>query len=203
MNAIINRLIRLNIKLEGVLRVAAERPEAAEAVDEARQIFNEMQGLLASIEPVRDDKTLTVIKDGEATAAESAPVAEPSQSRVPDAVVVESDNDAVAVAEEAAPEPAPTPEPAPARASAPAQAFDLDTARMDICKAFTINDKFLFRRELFGGNDAEMTDTIDLLASMHSLAEAEEYLYDDLQWDRENDTVRDFMAIIANYFNIR
>ena len=64
----------------------------------------------------------------------------------------------------------------------------------------TLNDKFLFRRELFGGNDAELNDTIELLASMHSFDEVEEYIYDDLQWDRKNPTVVDFMEIIKTYF---
>ena len=65
----------------------------------------------------------------------------------------------------------------------------------------TLNDKFLFRRELFNGSDAELNDTLDLIASMDSLHEAEEYLYDDLQLDPENESVRDFMNILTTYFS--
>ena len=35
---------------------------------------------------------------------------------------------------------------------------------------------------------------------MHSFDEVEEYIYDDLQWDRKNPTVVDFMEIIKTYF---
>ena len=86
-----------------------------------------------------------------------------------------------------------------AEAKSPAPAVQTRTVG-DIRKAMTLNDKFLFRRELFGGNDAELNDTIELLASMHSFDEVEEYIYDDLQWDRKNPTVVDFMEIIKTYF---
>ena len=36
---------------------------------------------------------------------------------------------------------------------------------------------------------------------MDSLHEAEEYLYDDLQLDPENESVRDFMNILTAYFS--
>lgn len=66
--------------------------------------------------------------------------------------------------------------------------------------AFTINDRYRFRRELFGNSDAEMIDTLELLAAMSSADEAEEYLFDDLGWDRTNDDVADFMAIVRRRF---
>ncbi len=70
----------------------------------------------------------------------------------------------------------------------------------DLRKAFTINDKFRFRRELFGNSDTEMTDAINLASAMTSLNEAKEYFYNDLEWDAENEDVKDFMTIIANHF---
>ncbi len=70
----------------------------------------------------------------------------------------------------------------------------------DLRKAFTINDKFRFRRELFGNSDTEMTDAINLASAMTSLNEATEYFYNDLEWDAENEDVKDFMTIIANHF---
>lgn len=70
----------------------------------------------------------------------------------------------------------------------------------DLRKAFSINDKFRFRRELFGNSDSDMTDAINLVSAMSSLCEAEEYFYHDLEWDAENEEVQEFMAIIANHF---
>lgn len=70
-----------------------------------------------------------------------------------------------------------------------------------ISRIFTINDKFRFKRELFGNSDAQYVETMDVLSAMSSLDEAEEYLYEDLNWDPENEDVIAFTDIITNYFN--
>ncbi|MDE6484586.1 MAG: hypothetical protein K2L14_04255 [Duncaniella sp.] len=67
----------------------------------------------------------------------------------------------------------------------------------DVAKAFTLNDKFRFRRELFRNSDAELTETLDVLQAMESLEEAEDYLYNDLAWDPENAEVQAFIALLA------
>lgn len=186
-----DKLIRLNIELEGALRVLRER-DSADALEVAREKFEYMKSLFDSLHCT----CTTTVKEEEAEGAEEAPLEEPSAEDVaPAATVVESDSEAVeAAVEESATDPAPTAE---VKQAAPA----VQTRTVgDIRKAMTLNDKFLFRRELFGGNDAELNDTIELLASMHSFDEVEEYIYDDLQWDRKNPTVVDFMEIIKTYF---
>lgn len=70
----------------------------------------------------------------------------------------------------------------------------------DLKSAFSLNDTFRFRRELFGNSAAEMTDALNLVEAMHSFDEAEDYFYGDLGWDRESDDVKEFMAIIKNHF---
>lgn len=70
----------------------------------------------------------------------------------------------------------------------------------DLKQAFTINDRYRFRRELFGNSDTEFIDMINLVSAMASLSEAEDYFYGDLEWDLENEEVKDFMNIIAHYF---
>jgi nicotinic acid phosphoribosyltransferase len=70
----------------------------------------------------------------------------------------------------------------------------------DIRKAFTLNDKFRFRRELFANNDAQFAETLNLLSAMQNLDEAIEYLRDDLGWDMDNDDVKDFVNIVNNHF---
>ena len=70
----------------------------------------------------------------------------------------------------------------------------------DLKSAFSLNDTFRFRRELFGNSAAEMTDALHMVEAMHSFDEAEDYLYGDLGWDRESDDVKEFMAIIKNHF---
>lgn len=70
----------------------------------------------------------------------------------------------------------------------------------DLSRAFTWNDRFRYRRELFANSEVEMRNTIDMVEAMHSFSEAEDYFYGDLEWDRESPEVKDFMTIIRNHF---
>lgn len=66
--------------------------------------------------------------------------------------------------------------------------------------AFSLNDSVRFRRELFGNSQAEYNDALDMVQSMHSYGEAEEYFYDDLAWNPTNDDVKDFMEVVRKHF---
>ncbi|MEZ3590452.1 MAG: hypothetical protein K1V84_05395 [Muribaculaceae bacterium] len=77
-----------------------------------------------------------------------------------------------------------------------------DDAR-SLRQMFTINDKFRFRRELFGNSETEFADTLNLVSAMGSLAEAEDYFYGDLEWDADSEEVEAFMEIITRYFEAR
>lgn len=70
----------------------------------------------------------------------------------------------------------------------------------DIRKAFTINDRFRFRRELFAGDDSAFMAVLDNLAKCSTLAEADDYLAG-MPWDRDSDIIAEFMAVVANHFN--
>jgi hypothetical protein len=67
-------------------------------------------------------------------------------------------------------------------------------------RAFSINDRFRFRRELFANSDVEMNDALDLVETMGSVDEAEDYFYNDLGWDKDSQEVQDFMQVIKNHF---
>lgn len=66
--------------------------------------------------------------------------------------------------------------------------------------AFCINDRFRFRRELFGNSDTEFSAAMDLVATMEDYDEAEAYFFAERGWNPEQPEVMDFMAIIRNYF---
>ena len=68
---------------------------------------------------------------------------------------------------------------------------------------FTLNDRFRFRRELFGNSEGEMAETVNLLSAMASMSEVEDYLFNDLEWDADNQEVQDFLAIVARKFTDR
>ncbi len=73
----------------------------------------------------------------------------------------------------------------------------------DLASLFTINDKYRFRRELFGNNNSDLTDTFNLVSAMNSYSEAKDYFIDDLGWDSNSEEVINFMAIIDRYFKSR
>ena len=184
MTDIYNRLLRLNIELEGALRVLSQR-ESDEAFEVALDKFASLSSLFDELKAERTKLPTPC---------------QPSEEDKPDnTVVTESDAESVESPVEEEVAEAETSEEAPAATTSPD--IIIPNVVGDIRKTMTLNDKFLFKRELFGGNEAELNDTLELLASMHSFDEATEYIYDDLQWDSENSTVKDFMDIIKSYFS--
>ncbi len=86
---------------------------------------------------------------------------------------------------------------------------DDDDTALDVptqgCKpdlsVFSINDKFRFKRELFGGNMADYNASLRLIAEMHSMRQAEEYFFGDLQWNPESPEVTLFMERLEEAFS--
>jgi hypothetical protein len=232
----INRLIDLNIKIEGLLRVLVVRDsEAAEnSLDECIKEFNEIY------ESIKEPEDEQPVEQPVEIVAEPQPEPEPEPINEPEPtatteVEIEVEPTIEPIAEQAvteqpvAEEPTPTPvsepeaepvadvetepdvevivdeNPAPANVEGNSNIkVDEMISRQeasDLKKAFTINDKFRFRRELFGNSEENFVDTIDLITAMKSFDEAQEYIYEDLGWDRTNEDVADFMTIIANHFN--
>ena len=74
------------------------------------------------------------------------------------------------------------------------------TLSKDIRKAFSLNDRFRFQRELFAGSANAMNTAIEHIEIMRSYGNAELYFYSQLNWDRENEVVQDFMNIVRNHF---
>lgn len=192
MNDILNETIRLSVLFEGTLRVALDRP-SPEALAGARELYQRIGINLAKLEPdaAPSQSEATAVKDDEAEGAEETPLQEPSPSEMGTGQVVYDDAQASEVARK---------ESVPA-AAAPRQAAPARLTADDLRRNLTLNDKFRFRRELFNGSDIEMNDTLQLIASMGSEEEAREYLIDDLQFDPESPTVKDFLDVIVAPFN--
>ncbi len=73
-------------------------------------------------------------------------------------------------------------------------------AANDLRRMFTLNDTYIFRRELFGNSDAAFNDAIDIVSAMHSMDEVREYFSLDMGWNLESDDVKDFLDVIATHF---
>lgn len=68
-------------------------------------------------------------------------------------------------------------------------------------KRFSLNDKFRFRRELFGGSDADFSEALDNIAAFDNLSDAEDYLYSQLRMDPDDDNVKSLVEVISGYFS--
>lgn len=70
----------------------------------------------------------------------------------------------------------------------------------DLRKAFSLNDRFRFRRELFGGDEAQMNQTLADLNAMPSLDMAKQYLHERMAWDWQSESVLDFIKLLEKRF---
>ena len=64
----------------------------------------------------------------------------------------------------------------------------------------TVNDKFRFRRELFSNSDVDLADALQVASQMSTPEEIEDYFYNDLCFNPEDEVVRDFMRIVTKRF---
>ena len=71
----------------------------------------------------------------------------------------------------------------------------------DFRKAFCFNDRFRFRRELFGGNEEKMNKAIADLNDLSSYEESVTYLNKVLNWNIEDASVADFIKLLEKASN--
>ena len=176
-------------------------------------------------EPVEAKSSAPVAAEPEPVVApEPSVVSEPEPVVAPEPSVVSEPEPAPEPTPVSEPEPTPVDEPEPVEAPTPApeevvpeaeseefepdpddQPLTLDEALQrdmtkDLRQAFSLNDRYRYRRELFGNSDSVMNETLNLIEAMHSFDEAEDYFYNDLQWEHDSPEVADFMVIIKNHF---
>ena len=70
----------------------------------------------------------------------------------------------------------------------------------DLRKAFSLNDRFRYRKELFGGNEETMNKVITILNSKVSFKESVVFLEEKLHWDFSNPIVKDFIKVLELRF---
>lgn len=166
----IDQLIEKNIEIEGLLRVLRGRPNA-EAQNMLRQAFDSYAALMEQLLGASEASAVSAVSE----VTDVSAVSEVSD--------VSDETDETDLSDET-------------DSSAPVNAEPREQ-NVKLLKAFTLNDRFRFRRELFEGNDSDFSDTLTILSGMDSYAEAADYLYNDMMWDANNASVSDFMAILA------
>lgn len=70
----------------------------------------------------------------------------------------------------------------------------------ELRKAFTLNDKFRFRRELFNNDNDKFRETLERIERMQSNDEAVAYMTEVLGWNLDEEAPSDFAATVANHF---
>lgn len=70
----------------------------------------------------------------------------------------------------------------------------------DLRRAFTINDRFRFRRELFEGDDKAFVETVECLGRCADGVEAQAMI-SSFGWSADNEAAAEFREIVSNFFN--
>lgn len=91
----------------------------------------------------------------------------------------------------------------PEEMAAPSFRSEGTPAAHDLSHAFTVNDRFLFIRQLFRGDAEDFAQTVKVLSAMPDLTEAKEYLFQDLMWDPSEPAVEGFVTILSRYLPAR
>lgn len=70
----------------------------------------------------------------------------------------------------------------------------------DFRKAFNLNDRFRFRRELFGGDENKMNQAIEAINTIETLNDALAYLELNFNWNREDEPVKEFITLLEKRY---
>ncbi len=79
---------------------------------------------------------------------------------------------------------------------APAEKIAMPKRDKKLKAAFSLNDRFLYARELFGGDMKMFDSALDFIEGVDDYSVIEDYFFNEMDWDAENPTVQAFMEII-------
>lgn len=172
--------------------------ESLPMLEEMQRNADEIKGHLSAMQQILDeamqaqaepevDVELVYPEDEEVTVElpQEEPVAEPVVEPAPEPEPVV--------------EPQPEPAPQPEAPRAPQQTSLFGAAVTDIRQAVSIGDRFLFQRELFGGNAEKLQQTLTELNALHSFDEAVAFI-ERFGWDRQSPTYELFTNVLRRRF---
>ncbi len=216
MNDNIDSLIYLSLEIEGLLTLIERREDNTPKVvlamlrDKASKLKSGIESLdpdFKKASPAVDeaDNRIAVSAEFEMRSdadishdlAVSTPAPAPAPAHAP--VVVEPAQAPVVES------PAPVAAPVEPEVKTPVEASVADAPASktlgDMHKAFTLNDKFRFRRELFHNSDEEFSEALTVISTMNSTDEVADYLYNDLCLDPSSDDVKEFLGVITAFID--
>ena len=217
---------RLAAQEERIAKLEKIVGESLPMLEEMQRNADEIKGHLSAMQQILDeamqaqaepevDVELVYPEDEEVTVElpQEEPVAEPVVEPAPEPEPVVEPQPVVApepapqptpepVVEQPVvtqPEPAPAPAPQPEAPRAPQQTSLFGAAVTDIRQAVSIGDRFLFQRELFGGNAEKLQQTLTELNSLHSFDEAVAFI-ERFGWDKQSPTHELFINVLRRRF---
>ncbi|MDE7160250.1 MAG: hypothetical protein K2O24_05350 [Muribaculaceae bacterium] len=172
-------------ELEGLLHLALERDEIPERLDQliADKALRIAEPFADRIAPAPAPAAPSPVEEEEAHPYES-PYKEPQEEEPEEEPEVEAEE-----FEEYSEAPMAEDEPV------------AEVERQPLRRHFSLNDRFRFSRELFGGSPARFDEILHVLDGMDSAAEAEAYLCDELGWEPDDDDMAaEFVEIVRAGF---
>jgi hypothetical protein len=70
----------------------------------------------------------------------------------------------------------------------------------DFRKAFSLNDRFRYKRELFGGDEEKMNKALSDLNEIQTYEDSITYLHTELNWNIEDESVTEFISFLEKRF---
>lgn len=74
-----------------------------------------------------------------------------------------------------------------------------DHAARNLAKAFTLNERFRFIREVFGGDAVDFENTLHVLEDFDNPDEVADYIYNEMMLDPADRAVADFVTLVQNH----
>lgn len=191
----IDELTDLCLEIEGLLLVLKERDET-----KASHIYSlldrKVEDLYQKLGMIGPERDMDYVEIPEETADQSAA----DEEAVAEAAEEEQEELAIPVSEDAQVADIASTPTADVNITQEAEEIVLRNEVLTPVE-LSLNDKFRFRRELFDNSVVDMAETLGVVEQMTSEEELKDYLFNDLCWDAENETVKDFLKFFAARFD--
>ena len=186
-------MLDLTYELEGLLHIGVTRSEVPQRLNQL--IVAKLNAIVALAdnpatpeELANDDNAHSLSEDSEPSVPETVGEDDSDDVQEEDDVVQEED-----LEREAAPDPV-------SHSAGDHSENDSREVRSERGRLFSINDRFFYARELFGGELNNFDAAINEVITFDSYEEAEEYFISEWGFDPESPTAIKFLGVISHLF---
>lgn len=184
--------------------IAPEVPIKEETAIEEEDAINEDEEKedVENTQPITEHKEILMTETPEETPEDSTDVEE-SETVVGVSEGEEEDDIFLSIEDDPEPDPISIEEPdnnAPKQSAPETPAPSAQKRVQNLKSKFSLNDRFLYSRELFDGNMKMFDSTLAFIEGVESFSILEDYFYSELDWDPDNRFVASFMEILKRNY---